>query len=64
MLGGDSIHVDLVFSGDGPHREFVEAEINGKGVNVGEWFKRDDGLQALRITPGSILAAWVGREGS
>lgn len=41
--------VDLLFSGEGPHLEFVEAESPpGVGIRVGEWSQRD-GYQVLTI---------------
>ena len=43
--------LDLLFDGppgpEGPR--FVEAEIDGKSVNAGEWIKRPDGFWVLRI---------------
>ena len=35
----------------GPFSEFVEVETDdGKGLNAGTWFEREDGLWCLRIT--------------
>ena len=48
----DSDYVDIVFDGP-PSNEsgrFVETEdSNGKGISIGEWVERPDGLWALRI---------------
>lgn len=43
--------LDIVMSeGPGPNSQFIEAEVMGKSVNVGKWFKRDDGYWVFRIT--------------
>lgn len=42
--------IDFVFSGELPNATFVEVEDgNGNSINVGEWFKRDDGYSVLRL---------------
>ena len=41
--------LDLVFEGEGPDLKFVEVEIEGKSVDVGEWIDRD-GYHVLRLT--------------
>lgn len=51
--GGSNKPINIIF--DGPpsnvSSRFVEVETDdGKGVNAGEWIKRDDGYWALRIT--------------
>jgi hypothetical protein len=49
--------LELLFTrGPGPDSEFVEAEVNGRGVNCGEWTQRD-GYWRLRITRASLDAA-------
>lgn len=44
--------VDVVFEGppgpEGPR--FVEVEIGGTSISIGEWIERPDGRWALRIT--------------
>lgn len=48
-------HLDIVFDGPpGPEAgRFVEVEDGtGKSIQFGEWIKREDGLWALRFTPG------------
>jgi hypothetical protein len=48
-------HVDVVMAyGPGPVGDFIETEVEGRGVRCGEWIKRPDDLWALRITPGDI----------
>ncbi len=43
-------YVDLVFSGEDPHLEFVEAEHPaGVSISIGDWVDRGDGYQTLRI---------------
>lgn len=47
--------INVLFSGGGPHLEFVEVEDDaGRGVNVGTWDTRKDGYQVLRITTADI----------
>jgi hypothetical protein len=43
--------IDIVFDGPPGHEgpTFVEVEINGRSVNLGEWLKRPDGFWALRL---------------
>jgi hypothetical protein len=44
--------IDLVFDGELPNAVFVEAEDGfGNSINVGDWFKREDGYWILRIKP-------------
>jgi hypothetical protein len=48
MSGVDMI--DLVFDGELPNAVLVEAEDgSGNSINVGDWFKREDGYWILRI---------------
>lgn len=51
-------HVDLVLAPsskpDEPFSLFIEIEVGGKSVRVGQWLKRSDGLFALRITKDEI----------
>ena len=49
-------HVDIVFDGLPGHfgPRFVEVEIAGRSVHVGDWIKREDGLYSLRITKQEI----------
>jgi len=43
--------VDIVFSGEGSDRRFVEVEDDaGKSICFGQWVKRPDGFSALRLT--------------
>ena len=56
--------MDIVFDGPtgpvGPR--FVETEIGGRGVGLGEWVEREDGLHAIRYTPEDLeQAAWLTR---
>lgn len=47
-------HIDIVFDGPpGPEAgRFVEVEdSDAKGVNFGEWIKREDGYWVLRFDP-------------
>ena len=47
--------IDFVFSGELPNATFVEVEDgNGNSINVGEWFKRDDGYSVLRLNAAPI----------
>lgn len=43
--------IDIVFDGPPAHESgrFVEVEIEGKSVSVGEWIERPDGYWVLRI---------------
>ena len=44
------VNLDFVLSRPpGPESDFVELEIDGRSVELGEWFTRDDGLTTLRI---------------
>lgn len=45
---------DIVFTGSGPHLEFVEAEatFGHHGVKVGTWWTDERGCQRLTIRPG------------
>lgn len=47
----EPVTLDIVFDGPpGPESgRFVEVEIEGKGVRLGEWVEREDGLWALRL---------------
>lgn len=51
-------HVDIVFEDGGfdgmPKLRFIEVEVDGKSIRLGEWITRPDGLCALRITKGDI----------
>lgn len=45
-------YVDIVFDGPPsmPAPRFVEVEdMEGKGIKLGEWIKRDDGYWVLRV---------------
>lgn len=47
--------IDFVFSGELPNATFVEVEDgNGNSINVGEWFKRDDGYSVLRLNAAPV----------
>jgi hypothetical protein len=48
-----SIPINIIFDGPPAHESgrFIECETDdGKGISVGEWVERPDGLWALRIT--------------
>jgi hypothetical protein len=50
--------VDIVFDGGpGPEspKSFVEVEIDGKSIRLGEWVSRSDGLWALRFDPRTLV---------
>ncbi len=51
--------IDILFDGPPAHESgrFVETEHNGKGIKLGEWFARPDGLWSLRFDIASVLAA-------
>jgi hypothetical protein len=51
LSGDGSTTVDVVFDGPpGPRGgRFVEVEINGRSVSLGEWIERPDGYWALRL---------------
>jgi len=45
--------INIIFDGPPSHESgcFIEVETDdGKGINVGEWIEREDGLWSLRIT--------------
>lgn len=43
--------LDLLFGEmPGPETKFLEAEIDGHSVSVGQWVEREDGLAVLRFT--------------
>ena len=49
----NSIPINILFDGPpGPEAgRFVEAVTDdGKGISIGEWIEREDGLWSLRIT--------------
>jgi hypothetical protein len=53
----DAGPIHIIFDGPPSHESgrFVEVETpDGKGINVGEWVERDDGLWAL-VIPGRII---------
>lgn len=53
-----TVDLDIVMTHPpSPLSQFVEAEVEGQSVNCGEWFKRKDGLWALRIKWSAVLAA-------
>jgi hypothetical protein len=56
--------VNIVFSGSGPHLEFVECEDakTGRSLSIGKWIDMPDGLCALqvRIMDGSVGHVWEG----
>lgn len=48
--------IDIVFSGEGPHLEFVEVEYPpNTSINAGEWVGRDEnGFSRLRLRPSAF----------
>ncbi len=54
--------VDVVFDGPPGHESgrFVEVEVDGKSIRLGEWIERGDGLWALRIHGVDLTAARSG----
>ena len=47
----------------GPKSDFVEAEVDGRSINIGHWHKREDGNWALRILIPACLPACGTYEG-
>lgn len=51
--------MDIVFEGppspDGA--KFVEIEIGGRSIKVGEWIQRPDGHHVIRFTPEALDSA-------
>lgn len=50
---GSPMPINIVFDGPPSHESgrFIEVETDdGRGINVGEWIQRPDGLWSLRIT--------------
>ena len=54
--------VDIVFDGPpGPESgRFIEVEIGGRGIRLGEWVHRKDGFWALRFTAAQVITATEG----
>ncbi len=57
-------HIDIVFEQNDtdPILEFVEIEIGGKSVRVGEWQTYRDNLLILRITSDDIKKLDTGND--